>query len=125
MAANVAAALTLLVAAYQFYTNSKAQRIQNSLTLLNDGRQLQQQYEAGKADARDIVTFYYRVYVSKEVLQQRIVAPLERSLCSAMIDDPRVRGYWDEVAKTQEKHYFVNDFVERMNNIRNKRTSCE
>src|SRR5215469_3161223 len=125
LAANVAAALTFLFAAYQFHATTKVQGIQNSLSLLNDGRQLQQQYQAGKADARDIVTFYYRLFVSKDVLQDRIVRPLDRSLCSAMVDDPRVRNYWDEVTKTQEKNYFVPDFVERMSNIRSGKTACE
>ena len=125
MIANVAAALSFLFAAYQFHVNTKAQGIQNSLSLLNDGRQLQQQYQAGKADARDIVTFYYRLYVSKDVLQERIVSPLDRSLCSTMLDDPRVRNYWDEVTKTREINYFVRDFAERMNNLRSGKTRCE
>lgn len=123
--ANVAAALTLLLAAYQFYANTKAQRIQNSLSVLSDGRQLQQQYQEGKAEARDIVTFYYRVYVSRDVLDARIIRPLERSLCSTVIEDPRVSGYWDDVNKTEVKRYFVDDFVEHMNDIRSKKKLCE
>ena len=123
--ANVAAALALVMAAYQFYANTKAQRIQNSLTVLSDGRQLDQQYRAGQAAARDIVTLYYRVYVSRSVLEQRIVHPLERSLCSAMSGDPRVREYWNQTVATDEKYYFVGDFVERMNQIMNKKASCE
>ena len=118
-------ALTLLLAAYQFYANTKAQRIQNSLSVLSDGRQLQQQYQEGKAEARDIVTFYYRVYVSRDVLDARIIRPLERSLCSTVIEDPRVSGYWDDVNKTEVKHYFVDDFVEHMNDIRSKKKLCE
>jgi hypothetical protein len=86
---------------------------------------LQQQYQEGKAEARDIVTFYYRVYVSRDVLDARIIRPLERSLCSTVIEDPRVSGYWDDVNKTEVKHYFVDDFVEHMNDIRSKKKLCE
>jgi len=125
LAANVAAAVTLLFAAYQFRVNTKAQRIQNSLAVLSDGRQLEQQYQAGKAEARDLVSFYYRMYVSRDVLEPDVMVPLELSFCSAMIGDPRVGEYWDQAIKAQETRYFVDGFVQHMNGVRSKKKSCD
>jgi len=124
-AANIATAVTLLFAAYQFRVSTQAQRIQNSLAVLSDGRQLEQQYQAGKAEARDVVAFYYRMYVSRDVLETHVMVPLERSICSSIIEDPRVGKYWDEVTKTQEKSFYIDDFVKQMDEIRSKKQSCD
>ncbi len=123
--ANLAAALMLFFAAYQFRSNTKAQRLQNSLTILNEGLDLDRRYRDGNANARDIVAFYYRVYVSRKEggLDSDSAAPLERSLCSAMIDDPRIGEYWDQTSK-QAKAYFINGFAEHVNDVRSRK-SCE
>jgi hypothetical protein len=125
IAANLAAALMLLVAGYQFYGTVKAQRLQSSLAVLTEGLDLDRKYQDGKAVPRDVFAFYYRVYVSRESggVNAEIVGPLERSLCTAVIDNPGVADYWDKMPK-EEKSYFVPTFVDHVNKIRSKKT-CE
>lgn len=123
--ANLAAAAMLLFAACEFRESTQAQRLQNSISVLNEGLDVERRYREGTASARDIVAFYYRVYVARARggLDTEVTIPLERSLCSTVIDDPRVGEYWDQTAM-QARPYFIGTFVEHMNSVRSKK-SCE
>jgi hypothetical protein len=123
--ANGAAALGLVLAAWQFRASTKAEHIQNSLNVLSEGRQLEEQYRAGTAQARDIVTFYYRVYIARDEFDADVIRPLERSLCSQVIGDKRVDKYWKEVMAQEEKGYYRRDFALYIDDITNGRKSCE
>lgn len=123
--ANVAAAAMLLFASCEFRANLRAQRLQNSINLLNEGLELERKYNAGAATARDIIAFYYRMHVAraKGGLEEDVTTPLEWSLCSTLLEDPRVAEYWAEANRSGDQ-YFMDSFVKHIDSIRNRK-SCK
>lgn len=137
--ANIATTVAMFVAAKQFYVASanldvatrqsetaakqfelslKQQRFANAALFLKEGRDLEQQYFDGKATARDVVTFYYKIFSMDrdDLLVKEQAGPLLTSMEETVAADPRVKAYW---AGENHKRY-SEAFTTKMDSLINK-----
>lgn len=92
-----------------------ADRIRLTSTILQQGLDLEKNYQNGRSDTRDVVAFYYQAhsYAQSSLLDATLWAPLDFSLCNFLQQDPRFRAYWRDV----KREYFAEDFVSHVNQI--------
>lgn len=121
IAANLATVAAVGYAAQQLKQSATDTRIANSIKLLDQGIQIQQDYREGKTEARAVYSFYYQVFLYKQ--NDRLLADtyksLNFSLCRFVADDPRAQQYWEGA----QKKYYEPAFVSLIDGIRNSK-SC-
>jgi hypothetical protein len=107
----------LNVAAKQFELAAKAQRFVNTAPILKEGRDLEQRYRDGTTDEREIVAFYYKIFLMNQddMLVTQEAGPLLKSLEEEITRNPRIKPYW-----AKENHKTFSDaFVARMDGLIN------
>jgi len=95
-AANVATVVALVYAAITLNNSSNDAKIASSVKVLEQGNKIEADYRDGKAEAREIVAFYYQVFLYRRMdrLVDDVYVPVNRSLCKFMTSDPRAKEYW-------------------------------
>jgi hypothetical protein len=102
-------------ASKQFELNVREQRYVNTAPFLKEGRDLEQRYQDGTAGARDIITFYYKIFSMHKdnLLVPEQATPLIQSLEEEISADPRVKQYW-----SNENHKrYSDEFATKLDNL--------
>ncbi|OLF54463.1 hypothetical protein [Pseudomonas chlororaphis] len=116
--ANLATATTIVVlylSITQLNQANEDAQLANSIKVLDQGMQVEQDYQTGKIQARQVLSFYYQVYLYQQ--NERLLAEpfqaLNLSLCRFVLDDPRAREFWQNAPKQYYTQSFVA-FIDRM-----------
>lgn len=116
IAANLATVCAVIYAAAQLTQGATDARIGNSIKVLDQGTQTQQDYRDGKVEVRQVFSYYYQVFLYND--NDRLLAnahkPLNLALCRFVLDDPRAEEYWQGA----NKQYFEPGFVVLIDTIR-------
>jgi hypothetical protein len=117
--ANIATALSLLLAAYQLRLTVNEQRITRTAEILKQGQDLDRRFHAGTADAREVISFRYYLYTlsTNDMIVADLAGPAEQSLDEFIRADPRARDYWSKVDKKRFSAAFVGH-VDQMTKVR-------
>lgn len=117
--ANLATVTAVIYAAAQLNQGATDTRIANSIRVLDQGMQTQQDYREGKVEPRHVFSFYYQVFLYND--NDRLLAnahkPLNLALCRFVVDDPRAGEYW----QGPNKQYFEPKFVALIDGIRSSK----
>ncbi len=112
IAANTATVIALVYAAMTLHSSSIDARLASSAKLLEQGVKMEADYRDGKIDARQVVAFYYLVFLYRRMdrLDDAVYGPVNRSLCKFIKSDPRAKEYWAGAAKDYDGDFvaFVN-----------------
>jgi hypothetical protein len=115
VAANLATVAAVIYAAAQLSQTATDTRIANSVKLLEQGFQLQQDYRDGKADIRSVYAYYHQLMLYSE--SDRLLAEPNRALglalCTFVLADPRSEEFW----KSADKRYYSASFVAMLDAI--------
>ena len=119
IAANLATVSAVIYAAAQLTQSATDTRIANSIKVLDQGTQTQQDYRDGKVEVRNVFSYYYQVFLYND--NGRLLAnayqPLNLALCRFVLDDPRAEEYW----RMANKQYFEPKFVTLIDTIRSSK----
>lgn len=115
IAANLATVAAVFYAAVQLTQAATDARIANSVKILEQGLQVQSDYQEGKVQPRNVISYYYEIFLLRQSnrLLDDLYAPLNRSMCTFMQQDPRAREYWQGA----QKGYWDPRFVELIDHI--------
>ncbi|MGC5704076.1 hypothetical protein J4P02_28130 [Pseudomonas sp. NFXW11] len=117
--ANLATVAVLYFSFMQLQQTTSDAQLANSIKLLDQGMQVEQDYREGKIQARQVLSFYYQVYLLQQ--SERLLADpfkaLNLSLCRFVLDDPRAREYWQNAPK----QYYTPPFIAFIDQITKSR----
>lgn len=109
IASNVATVLALVYAGATLNLSTVDAKVANSTKILDQGIRVESDYKDGKIQAREVVAFYYQVFLYHKLnrMLDEVYVPVDRNLCNFMLTDPRAKEYW----ATDAKH-FDQDFID-------------
>jgi hypothetical protein len=89
--------------------------IHNTIQVFREGYDLEQRYQEGQSRDREIVVFYYKIFLMdhNDMLLKEESGPIISSLEEEISSNPRIKQYWEK-----ENHNTFNKvFVNKMNNL--------